>query len=78
MRHLTLEQRGAYDTLLDLIYERGGPVPDDDRWLSGWMGVSPRRWRQIRQELFGPGSDRREGVRKGRCAVRREGGNRAL
>ena len=52
MRHLTLEQRGAYDTLLDLIYERGGPVPDDDRWLSGWMGVSPRRWRQIRQELL--------------------------
>lgn len=52
MLQLTLEERGAYNTLLDLIYSRGGPVPDDDRWLAGWMGVSLRRWKTLRAALI--------------------------
>lgn len=55
MRGLSLELRGAYNTLLDMIYERGAPVPDDDRLLAGYMGVSVRRWRQLRQALFDKG-----------------------
>lgn len=55
MRRLTLEQRGAYNTLLDLIYSRGGPVPDDDRWLAGYMGVSVRKWLIIRADLISAG-----------------------
>ena len=55
MRRLTLEQRGAYNTLLDLIYSRGAPVPDDDRWLAGNMNVSVRKWLIIRAELLAAG-----------------------
>jgi uncharacterized protein YdaU (DUF1376 family) len=52
MLMLTLEERGAYNTCLDLIYSRSGPIPDDARWLSGWMGVSLRRWTTIRASLL--------------------------
>lgn len=52
MLMLTLEERGAYNTCLDLIYSRQGPIPDDARWLSGWMGVSLRRWATIRASLI--------------------------
>jgi uncharacterized protein YdaU (DUF1376 family) len=51
MLSLSLEERGAYNTLLDLIYDRGAPVPDDVRWLAGWMGVSLKRWSSIRASL---------------------------
>lgn len=49
---LTLEERGAYNTCLDLIYDREGPIPDDARWLAGWMGISTRRWSTIRASLI--------------------------
>jgi uncharacterized protein YdaU (DUF1376 family) len=49
---LTLEERGAYQTLLDLIYDRGGPLPDNERLLAGYMGVSIRKWRVLLDELI--------------------------
>lgn len=52
MLSLTLEERGAYNTCLDLIYDREGPIPDDSRWLAGWMGVSARKWATIRASLI--------------------------
>jgi uncharacterized protein YdaU (DUF1376 family) len=52
MLMLTLEERGAYNTCLDLIYDRGGPIQDDGRWLAGWMGVSLRRWNSLRASLI--------------------------
>lgn len=52
MQMLTLEERGAYNTALDLIYDREGPIPDDARWLAGWMGVSVRKWSAIRAALI--------------------------
>lgn len=52
MLMLTLEERGAYNTCLDLIYDRAGPIPDDARWLSGWMGVSLKRWASLRATLI--------------------------
>jgi uncharacterized protein YdaU (DUF1376 family) len=48
---LTLEEKGAYSLCLDLIYDRGGPIPDDARWLSGVCGVSMRKWSALRQRL---------------------------
>lgn len=60
MRPLSLEERGAYTTLLDLMYERGGGVPDDDRFVSGWMGCSTRLWRSIRNRLIHAGKIRIE------------------
>ena len=52
MRPLGLELRGALVTLSDLQADRGGPLPDDDRLLAGYCGVSPRKWRSLRDELI--------------------------
>jgi uncharacterized protein YdaU (DUF1376 family) len=52
---LTLEEKGAYSLCLDLIYDRGGPIPDDARWLAGVCGVSLRKWNGIRERLISLG-----------------------
>jgi uncharacterized protein YdaU (DUF1376 family) len=52
---LTLEEKGAYSLCLDLIYDRGGPIPDDARWLAGVCGVSLRKWNAIRDHLISLG-----------------------
>lgn len=52
---LSLEEKGAYSLCLDLIYDRGGPIPDDARWLAGVCGCSIRKWRAIRERLLGCG-----------------------
>lgn len=52
---LSLEEKGAYSLCLDLIYDRGAPIPDDARWLSGVCGVSIRKWNSIRERLIGLG-----------------------
>src|SRR5262245_5341937 len=51
MMVLTLEERGAYNTVLDLIFDRRGDVPDDDRFLASWMRCDTRIWRRIKQRL---------------------------
>lgn len=53
MMILTLEERGAYNTVLDLIYARDGAVPDDARFLAGCMGCDVRIWKRIRGRLIG-------------------------
>lgn len=55
MLSLSLEERGAYNTLLDLIYSRGAAVPDDCRWLAGWMKCPLKRWNQLRAALIEKG-----------------------
>lgn len=52
MMGLSLEERGAYNTVLDLIYTRDGNLPDDDRFVSGWLGVDVRVWRRIKNRLL--------------------------
>ncbi len=49
---LSLEERGAYNTVLDLIYTKDGRVLDDDRFLAGWMRVDVRIWRRLRRRLI--------------------------
>lgn len=55
MRGLSLEDRGAYTTLLDLMYDRAAGVPDDERFVAGWLGCSVRLWRAIRDRLIRAG-----------------------
>jgi uncharacterized protein YdaU (DUF1376 family) len=55
MMSLTLDERGAYNTVLDLLYFRDGKLPDDDRFLAGYMGVDVRVWRRIKTRLIGLG-----------------------
>lgn len=52
MMELTLEERGAYNTVLDLIYSRDGHLPDDDRFISGWLRVDVRVWKRIKCNLI--------------------------
>jgi uncharacterized protein YdaU (DUF1376 family) len=55
MMPLTLEERGAYNTLLDMMYDRGGPLIDNERLLAGYMNCSLRKWRQVRDQLLEKG-----------------------
>jgi uncharacterized protein YdaU (DUF1376 family) len=51
-RGLTLEQRGAYTTILDLLYDAGqDALPSSERWMAGQLDISVRKWRVIRDEL---------------------------
>jgi uncharacterized protein YdaU (DUF1376 family) len=54
-RRLTLEQRGAYTDLIDLIYIHDGEVPDDQDWLAHALHISRRKWRTIRTALIEAG-----------------------
>ena len=52
---LSLEEKGAYSVILDLIYDRGRPFPDDARYIAGVCGCSLRKWASIRGRLIEAG-----------------------
>jgi uncharacterized protein YdaU (DUF1376 family) len=51
-RPLSLEERGAYQTLLDMIYDTGGSIADNERYLAGAMNCTMGKWRKLRQALI--------------------------
>jgi len=55
MMELTLEERGAYNTILDLLYCRDGILVDDPKDIAKWMRVDPRTWKSIRLRLISKG-----------------------
>jgi len=52
---LSVEEKGAYAICLDLIYDRGRPIPDDARWIAGACGCSIRKWNTLRSRLIEAG-----------------------
>lgn len=52
---LSLETKGAYGIVLDLIYMRDGRLRDDARYIAGQLGCSVRKWTAIRGELIARG-----------------------
>lgn len=52
---MSLELKGAYIMLLNLIYTRGGPVDDEEGYLARYVGCSIRKWQKLRLELIGHG-----------------------
>lgn len=50
-RGLSLEERGAYMTLIALMYEEQGAIPDDERWVCGALDCDVRVWRRLRDKL---------------------------
>lgn len=52
---MSLEVKGAYAVILDLIYMRDGRLPDDARYISGQLGCSLRKWSTIRDALIAAG-----------------------
>ena len=55
MAELNLEQRGAYYSILDLLYSRDGIVPDDDRAVARMIRVHWRTWRALKKQLMAAG-----------------------
>ena len=55
MMTLTLEERGAYNTLIDLIYIADGALPDNANIISRLLGTNTRRWKRIRASLINKG-----------------------
>lgn len=51
MMQLSLEQRGVFNTILDLFFLRVGNLPDDDRFVARWCGVDIRVYRRIKESL---------------------------
>lgn len=49
---MPFEVKCAYRVVLDLIYMQGGDLPDDDRYISGLLGCSIRKWKSIRAALI--------------------------
>jgi uncharacterized protein YdaU (DUF1376 family) len=49
---LTLEEEAAYLRVCLMIYSRGGPIEDDDRWVAGMCRVSLRKWRTLKSGLL--------------------------
>jgi uncharacterized protein YdaU (DUF1376 family) len=47
-----LDLKGAYRIVIDLIYYRGGDLPDDPRYIAGQLGCSVRAWNGYRQKLL--------------------------
>ena len=52
---LTLEERGAYNTILDLIYAHDGELEDNDREIVTWLRVRRKTWRRLRARLLSLG-----------------------
>lgn len=52
---MSLELKGAYRLVLDLIYLQGGELPDDARYISGLLGCTVRKWNAVREKLLSLG-----------------------
>jgi uncharacterized protein YdaU (DUF1376 family) len=69
---LTLEESGAYSKLLDMMYDRGGPIPDEPRWIAGFLNCSTRKWGQLRESLLAAGKLVQRGDRLSNPRMERE------
>ena len=68
MAELTFEERGAYNSILDLLYSRDGDVPDDDVRVSRMIACHWRTWAALKARLIELGKLRIEG---GKIVARR-------
>lgn len=49
---LSLEERGAYITILNVIYARGAPIQDDAGYFKALLCCSSKAWTKIRASLI--------------------------
>lgn len=52
MMGLTMEERGAYVTILNCIYQRGTPVHDDPLYFRAMLQCSGKAWSKVRASLI--------------------------
>ena len=55
MSELTMEERGAYNSLIDVLYCRDGNVPDDDVLVARLIYCHWREWRALKKRLIAKG-----------------------
>lgn len=60
MMELTLQERGAYNTIIDALYSRDGVLPDDDHLLRSLMACHGNEWRAVKLKLIQRGKIRVE------------------
>jgi uncharacterized protein YdaU (DUF1376 family) len=46
------EHKWAYSTIIDMLNDREGPLPDDPGFICGLTGLSKRRWTEVRKYLL--------------------------
>lgn len=51
VRGLTPEEAGIYMAVLALMYEEGGAIPNDEKWITGAARCSVRAWRRVLERL---------------------------
>lgn len=61
MAELTLVERGAYNSIIDLLYSRDGNVPDDDILVARMIGCHWREWKAVKARLVERGKVHLEG-----------------
>jgi len=49
---LTAEEKGVYRTLIDMMYDRSGPIDDDAKELARIAGCTTRKFKMIRDKLL--------------------------
>ena len=52
---LTLEECGAYNIVIDLLYSRDGDLPADDHFFARALHCRPQVWRRVRDQLVAKG-----------------------
>ena len=55
MMEMSLAERGAYTTVLDLIYIYDGALPDNPEMIARYLRVSLKAWASIRGRLISAG-----------------------
>ena len=55
MADLTLQERGAYNTILDALYSRDGVLRADDEMLRRLLGCHGNEYRAVKAKLIGCG-----------------------
>lgn len=59
---LSTKQHAVYSVILDLIYQHGGSINDDPKWISGWFSdMGSAAVRRTIEDLIGIGKLHREG-----------------
>lgn len=59
-QEMSLEQKGAYIMVLNLMYTRGGPISDEPGFVSRYVGCSVKKWKAVCDQLVAMGKLVRE------------------
>jgi uncharacterized protein YdaU (DUF1376 family) len=46
---MSLDVKGAYDLVIDLIFMQSGGLRDDPHYIAGHLGCSVRKWNAIKR-----------------------------